>query len=707
MRVHRILHIAVDRVALFDVEDGSALPKWTTLTALAQEISAERVRPVDEDSFAPDYSPDEDLTEAVKRVRDARLCIILPLVSPDADPHMPVLDGDTRGPLIQEAVAQHGAAKDKIYAWLRLWWRHGQMDNALLPAFGKCGQGLRNAGGAKRGRKLTKGKSFEGHVGVNVDAQMRRLILRGASKFYDARSGKRRMTKREAYQATLETFFLKALELRNGVLTPIVREGPEDDNRLPTFAQWNYHVEVELKKDGRLAARYSEREFALKRRPVLGSSQHLSRGPGDLFLIDATVADIYLLSWFDGRWTIGRPVLYLVIDHYSRMIVGMYVALEGPSWTGAMMALANAFIDKVAFCKQYGINIEYEDWPCDVAPARLTADRGEVISSHADYVVPGFRMTIHDTPPFRADFKSFVEGQFKITNEKGIKRMPGWVDKLKDRGGHDYRYDATLTLHHFTKLMIELALHNNRARPLTSNLPPDFPFEPSGGPVPLELWDWGLANATPSLRRFKPADVRRNLLPTFEAITTHNGLSTLGGRLRYTLDRAGVEGWFVRAPTRGGRRHKLAIDPWNVAVAYLRDPKGLLEPCRLIPADERFAGRTMADVEDWFDRRDERNKGNERKRIQSDADLNARMDAIVNDAAAARRETLEAAGQQRLNIKGTTPLRNAERDLERLRNSTSAIDELGQGQSLREEQDNSQARSAYDEDDGDYVHMPD
>ena len=52
----------------------------------------------------------------------------------------------------------------------------------------------------------------------------------------------------------------------------------------------------------------------------------------------------------------------------------MHVALEGPNWTGAMMALANAFTDKVAFCARHGIEITHADWPCDVAPNRLTAE---------------------------------------------------------------------------------------------------------------------------------------------------------------------------------------------------------------------------------------------------------------------------------------------------------------------------------------------
>ncbi|WP_164907503.1 hypothetical protein [Clostridium septicum] len=45
-------------------------------------------------------------------------------------------------------------------------------------------------------------------------------------------------------------------------------------------------------------------------------------GPGSLYQIDATVADVYLVSEFNRNWIIGRPVLYMVLDSFSRMIVG-------------------------------------------------------------------------------------------------------------------------------------------------------------------------------------------------------------------------------------------------------------------------------------------------------------------------------------------------------------------------------------------------
>lgn len=64
-------------------------------------------------------------------------------------------------------------------------------------------------------------------------------------------------------------------------------------------------------------------------------------------------------------------MVYVVIDVFSRMVVGLYVGLEGPSWFGAMMALANTVSNKVLYCKQYGIDITKEDWDCHYLPQTL------------------------------------------------------------------------------------------------------------------------------------------------------------------------------------------------------------------------------------------------------------------------------------------------------------------------------------------------
>ncbi len=50
-------------------------------------------------------------------------------------------------------------------------------------------------------------------------------------------------------------------------------------------------------------------------------------GPGSRYEIDATIADVYLLS-ADRQRVIGRPTLYVVVDVFSRMVAGFYIGLE-------------------------------------------------------------------------------------------------------------------------------------------------------------------------------------------------------------------------------------------------------------------------------------------------------------------------------------------------------------------------------------------
>src|SRR5690625_5600059 len=112
-----------------------------------------------------------------------------------------------------------------------------------------------------------------------------------------------------------------------------------------------------------MQVRKSTKEYEFKYRAILRNAKSETNGPGTIFQIDATIADIYLVSSLDVNKVIGRPVIYAVLDVYSRIITGLYVGLEGPSWIGAMMALDNIVSEKVECCKQYRIDITPEQWP--------------------------------------------------------------------------------------------------------------------------------------------------------------------------------------------------------------------------------------------------------------------------------------------------------------------------------------------------------
>jgi putative transposase len=664
--VYRLLHVdpAERALALIDVQDSRAFPVWWPVVQMQADLQGGVVRARTEDPFHADTSPDAMLSESARRVRDDRWAVVGPLVDPAAGDPGDVLRVSTRSLLVHAASAETGRSRDKIYDWLRQYWRGGQTINALLPQFSRCGGSgeERVAGTKKRGRPRKVLIAGTGDQGLNVTQDVLERILKGARQFLFRKVNGRQLGPKEAHQLTLETFFRQGVVFKDGALVPLLLRPDE----CPTLTQFKYWAEKHRTVVDEMKARFGERRFNLQHRPVLGSTEHLSRGPGDLFLIDATVGDIYLLSELDRRRVVGRPVVYLVIDHWTRMIVGLYVGLEGPSWLGAMMALENAFTNKVEFCRQFGVEIAPDDWPCHHVPRALTGDRGEMLSGASDNLVPAFRLRLVNTPAFRADFKSFVESQFRLTNETGIRRQPGWVDKARDRGDPDYRLDATLTLHEFTALMIHLSLLNNRSRGLRNQVPLNFPLPRHLDPTPLDLWDWGTEQGLNLGRVMDRQNIRVNLLPTYEARATREGLSICGGALMYDSETARKEGWFIGVPGRQKTRVALALDPRDVSVAYLRTDRGRrIEICPLTPKfDLRYHGRMLDEVLDDRERQEIIHRESEPRRAQALAEFHAHEAAL--QAAAAERRT-EALGSDQVIpiLRGQREARREERTARR------------------------------------------
>ena len=119
--------------------------------------------------------------------------------------------------------------------------------------------------------------------------------------------------------------------------------------------------------------------------------------------------------------------------------------LGGAFRVSAMMALANTATDKVAYCAQFGIAIQPEDWPAHHLPGILLGDRGEIESEKIDTLINSFNVTVENTSSYRADWKGVVESRFRLLPAKFKAYTPGYIDvDYRQRGGTDYRLDAVL-----------------------------------------------------------------------------------------------------------------------------------------------------------------------------------------------------------------------------------------------------------------------
>ena len=625
--VERILDVAnvQDVVHVIRIDRPDALPVARRLPEVFEGLDENRARVLTIDPFAYLQKPEDSIPASHRRRRDAAWAVIEPIVTSS---NCAAYDRDARGRLIRTALGRAGASKKHIYRWLRRYWQGGMTPNALLPKFHLCGAPgkERNAKGPKRGRPRTLAKLKGVTVGINIDPDAAEKLRKGYRMFYEKAPEDGGLTKQQAYQRTLEKFFHRGHAFRDGVMVPVLPPA----EALPSFDQFFYWSSKGSDVRDTLTRRHGERKFNLRYRPVLGDSTSMAFGPGSLYQIDSTVGDSWLVSDLNRARRLGRPAVVLVVCAFSRMIVGFHAGLENASFFTAGLALDNATLDKVNFCREHGITILPEDWPSFGLPEAILADRGELEGHSASNLVQSLGVRVANTSPYRADLKGTVERTFRSMNDLLIHDLPGAVRKPKERGERDPRLDAALTLREFRRLLIHAILQHN------SHLIEDYRLQAdmiAAGvePRPVDLWRWGIQNRTGHLRTADPAIIRSNLLPHGSATVTFKGIKFRG--LHYSCDRAIQERWFERARSSKSWQVEVGHDPRTVDVLFLRGlGGGRIEPCKLLEADQRFQHLSRAEVDDFFLSQKEVIDGSKSHDLQSKAVFHANRDAIVSHA---------------------------------------------------------------------------
>lgn len=564
-----------------------------------------------------------------------------------------------RGEAVRAIALKYEKHEKVIYSYIRRKWQRGQGKSSLLPDYTKCGgkgkSRLIALGSDKKlGRPSDLSKGDGKRRGIRITPRIVKIFEKAIKKFY---LNENRFTFKMAYEKMLFEYFAIGTEEVDGVEVRIL----PDKSELPTedqFRYWYNKYYRDRKKEQ--IARYGETDFNLSNRELISDVNSLASSPGAIFMIDATIADIYLVSGFDRKRIIGRPVVYLIVDVFSRMIVGFSVSLEGPSWQGASLALDNMVADKVELCAEYGITIQPEEWKCHSLPESIFADRGEFEGYNADILVSVFGIRIHNTSPYRGDLKSIVERKFGIVQQKFVHFLPGAVVE-RAYGEKPHALDATLTLYDFREMLIRHILTHNANHELTWYRPDQYQISDRVPLRPLALWNWGIKNRSGYLHTTPREIVRLNLLP----------------RKQVSLYRQGIHFYkdifYLRPqeiPLGSNSKIEIAYDPNNLDVIYIPSPDGRnATVCPLIPAcEETYKGRTYEEVRDLFAFRKRLEEEHDNLRLQSEAKQLAHDEKIISRATNLTDEAWAATDDQsdRARLKGIRQNRKNERDAERL-----------------------------------------
>lgn len=645
--IERILWLNRHEIALIEVTNPRSVPTLQMRKTVEDALLQDKAHIVDVDNYLPAILPEELLTEASHRRRDHAWGVIRPLV----EDHVPaIFIREKRGSLVSKRAQEVKVSKTTLYGYLRRYWQGGQIPNAVRPNFQACG----GHGKDKASSERKRGNPGFAATSINVDKEIRQCFRKGVQLFYESRKTK---TLVETYQRILEQFFNVGYEIRDGVSIPILPAA----NKLPTLRQFRYWYYKDRDLTQTLIKRRGEKRYQLEARPLLSESTSMAFGPGSVYQIDATVGDIYLVSELNPQQIIGRPIIYLVVDVFSRMVVGLSVTLEGPSWLGAMLALENATTNKTAFCEQHGVTLSDDEWPCHHLPEMLIADRGELEGYNGDQLTQSLNIVVSNTAPYRADMKGIVEQCFRLTNLRVLNSLPGAV-REQEHGTSDYRLDAKLTLSQLTTLLIHSVLYHNKhhyieAYPLGREM-----IQDEVDPCPLELWQWGIQNRTGHLRTLATETIRLSLLPQSEATVTRQGIRFR--KLFYTCPTAVEAGWYVKAGQSGRWKVPISYDPRLVDYIYIwHDGGRQVEVCSLMENNKMrvFRGLDQDTVKAHFSQQKQRRSNILAQQQQGRAVLNTHKDEVVQQATVVQEDHIH----QTKNTKGITENRQQERARQR------------------------------------------
>jgi len=290
----------------------------------------------------------------------------------------------------------------------------------------------------------------------------------------------------------------------------------------------------------------------------------LANGPNEIYELDATVNRVFLVSK-KTHAVIGQPTLYVVIDRWSRFIVGVYISLKSPSWEELSYAILISFTSRNKRFKQLGIDITDERWPIGKPPAVFMFDRGSEFRSDSaeKSIAKNLRIEIDLLPRRTPDGKAIVE---RVIRELKSRNGSASIEGAYQRRPTDYetrkavkvaKGAAAYNLQEIFLLLIkEVESYNNTPH---DTLKKNILLTREGiAPTPKAAFLWGQKHIS-GLNRppYNDEDYQRMLLGTDKASIAGGTLNYK--RLTYHPDNAIAKAILLRSG-KGAKQVKIRID---------------------------------------------------------------------------------------------------------------------------------------------------
>lgn len=337
------------------------------------------------------------------------------------------------------------------------------------------------------------------------------------NKFFYSES---KLTLRRCYEIMLKEKYCD----KNGVL----------QDSYPSFYQYRYFYRKHKKLETYYISRNGIKDYQKNHRPLTGNGiQDFAPNVGT-GMIDATVCDIYLVD--EAQNLIGRPILTACVDSYSGLCMGYSLSWEGGVYIIRKL-MQNIITNKVKHCKSFGIDIAEKDWNTSKLPGKIVTDMGTEYKSANFEQITELGVTLVNLPAYRPELKGAVEKFFDVIQNlfKPQLKGKGVVEPdFQQRGAHDYRKDACLTMTDFEKIIIHCIIYYNTKRILDKFPYTEDMLKNNVMPYSNAIFEYGKTQPGANLIKTTPKELALTLLPRTEGTFSRFGLRV--NKLRYNND---------------------------------------------------------------------------------------------------------------------------------------------------------------------------
>jgi len=558
----RVLEVKQDKVLIIDCIKRT-MPTWIVITDLDHysNCSEDELRTATGTVVQDIDSMDSEQRKAMYD----RYTLIAPVLPFIADDKM-------RSMVIQTVATEHGVSKQTVRNYLCLYLAYMNI-TALAP----------------------KVKSVD--LSLSSDEKNMRWAL---NRFF--------YTKNKNSLTTAYTMMLKE-KYCDGL-----GELPE---QYPSFYQFRYFYRKTRKMQNYYISRDGLTHYQRNNRPLTGEGiQEFAPAVGT-GMLDATVCDIYLVN--DAGNLVGRPILTACIDAYSGLCCGYSLSWEGGVYSLRGLLL-NVIADKSEWCNQFGISVSQENWPCDVLPATLVTDMGSEYKSENFEQIAELGVTVVNLPSYRPELKGMVEKFFDLVQETYKKHLKGRgviEPDYQERGAHDYRKDACLTMRDFEKIIIHCIIYYNSQRVIENFPYTEDMIAADVKPYASAIWNWGKNQIGANLISVGERELILTLLPRTTGKFSRHGLRA--NKLRYHCD------GFTERYLNGGTV-TVAYNPEDVSMVWLLE-KGCYTEFTLI--ESRFQGKDLSQVEEIKSSQRSIVRASEKDNLQAQIYLAQHIEAIA------------------------------------------------------------------------------